>query len=235
MWNSNSEPDVILAQSINRRLIIESIVLRGKTFFLGSLVLGICILIVVSGLWVLSLAFRYSVDITAEAKKISASFVQVMSTIVIQTKADGQVKLNAEPLAITDSSRIGIDPNAEVGVSPNSNVTISGNLKVQLPRPSDRQLSLGRKGNDGEAPFTTYAIFHSEKFGKGEVQSRWHYDVSDQFTPKRQSCFYSENLNQGKRVNFQIAVDGQIKISEGFSKTKLDPFEIYRLCRWTST
>lgn len=234
MWNSNSEPDVVLAQTINRRLIIESIVLRGRIFFLGTLVLGACVLIFVSGLWILSLAFRYNVDITAEAKKISSAFTQTISTIVLTSKTDGQVKLNADPLPLADGSRIGIDPYAEVGVSTNSTVTVSGNLKVQTPRPSDRQLSLDRKSNNGEAPFTSYVVFNSEKFSKGEVESRWYYDVSNQATPTRQSCSYVENLGQGKRVSFQIAVDGQIKISEGFSKTKLDPFDIYRLCRWTS-
>jgi len=235
MWNHNSEPDLILAQTINRRLIIESIILRGKSFFLGTLVLGICLLILVSGLWVLSLAFRYSVDVTAEAKKISAAFSEVISKVVIQSRADGKVTLNADPLNLAEGSRVGIDPSAEVGVSASSVVTVSGNLKVQAPRPSERQLSLDRKGTDGKAPFTSYVVFHSESFGKGYVETRWHYDVTNQATPKRQTCFYSENLGQGKQVNFLIAVDGEVKVSEGFAKTKLNAYDTYTRCRWTSS
>lgn len=235
MWNSNSEPDLILAQTINRRLVIESIVLRGKTFFLATLVLGACTVVFVSGLWILSLAFRYSVDVTSEVKKISAAFVDTISKVVIQSKADGRVVLNADPLNLSEGSRISIDPSAEVGVAANSAVTVSGNLKVQVPRPSERQLSLDRKGTDGEAPFTSYVVFHSERFGKGYVETRWHYDVSNQATPKRQTCFYSENLGQGKQVSFLIAVDGETKVSEGFSRTKLNAYDVYTRCRWTSS
>ena len=235
MWNINSEPDLILAQTINRRLIIESIVLRGKTFFLGTLVLGICTVVFVLGLWVLSLAFRYSVDVTAEAKKISAAFVDTISKVVIQSKAEGKVFLNADPLNLSESSRVGVDPSAEVGVSANSVVTVSGNLKVQVPRPSERQLSLDRKGSDGEAAFTTYVVFHNESFSKGNVESRWLYDVSNQSTPKKQTCFYSENLGQGKQISFLIAVDGEAKVSEGFLKMKLNAYDVYTRCRWTSS
>jgi hypothetical protein len=78
---------------------------------------------------------------------------------------------------------------------------------------------------------TDYVIFKNVPFGKGRVQTGWHFKDSEQKAPDLQFCHYVEALNASSEAILVLGYDGKFQAPESPPPT-LDVKAAFANCVW---
>lgn len=229
---SNKNFDYIISESVNRRLSSEAAMSNGKAFLIvccGILSLALALFL---GAAFLSVAVNYTKDIRKEADQIAGILVDAFQRAIFKFDVKGAVQISNPELSISPASAVRLAANQTVRISPDSDVKVSARLQLNAPRPSQAQLSLESKTQDGSKPFTSYVIFKNVIFGKGSVETQWIFDVSNQVTPVRQDCYYRETVDRNKELSVKLGSNSSIDRNSGADQLKISLTDAFSACTW---
>lgn len=224
--------DYIISESVSRRLASEAAMSNGKAFLIICCGLLILALVTFLGAALLSVAVNYTKDVRKEAEQVAAVLVDAFQRSSLKFDVKGSVELSNPELSVSPASVVRLAANQTIRISPESDLKVSARLQLSAPRPSEAQLALESKTQDGSKPFTSYVVFKDVPFGKGSVETRWIFDVANQVTPVRQDCYYRESVDKNKDLNVKLGSNGSIDRNSAADQLKISLTEAFSACTW---
>jgi hypothetical protein len=169
------------------------------------------------------------------AEETARLIVEAFKRAETKTIVSGTMTLapNSE-LRLAANQSVTLEESTIVQLDPTSAIRVIGDLKVDVPRPSQQQLQLDTTSKAEELPLTNYTIFRTTRFGAGVVTTGWDFDLSDTNRPRRQFCYYEQDLDRGVQARYTIAINGQQRRLSELSKLSFDFDGALLNCSWFS-
>ena len=128
--------------------------------------------------------YSYITDSQASATKIADAISKAMDRITI--KAEGTVKLaDGGEVELKSGGEVSIRQGGTVRIDPNSTVRLDGRVADGASRPTREQMRSAAAPPSSTNIVTDYVIFKNVAFGKGRVETGWHYNDNEQTNPDR--------------------------------------------------
>src|SRR5262249_14601877 len=127
-----------------------------------------------SGIFCAFYGYSYMLSVKPSAEQTAKALVEALERSHIKTTVSGIMSLAPDSeLRLAPEQMVKLEGGATVKLDPNSSVRVIGDLKIDLPQPTKQQLQVDTRGANNELPFTSYTIFRSTPYGKGEVVTGW--------------------------------------------------------------
>jgi hypothetical protein len=237
MMSSTNEQFEIdaFAASIKSRLRAEARTAKAMAFVWICGGLAAAFVLCGLGFGAATLGVSRLLSATPAAEETAKLVVEAFKRAETKTIVSGTMVLapNSE-LRLAANQTIKLEDPTIVQLDPSSAIRVVGDLKVDVPRPSQQQLQLDTTSKSEELPFTTYTIFRSYRFGGGEVNTGWNFDLSDTTRPRFQFCYYSQDLDRGLTARYTIAINGQPRRPSELSQLTFDFEGALLNCSWFS-
>lgn len=107
----------------------------------------------------------------------------------------------------------------------------AGSQTFEEPRPSPKQMEQNARPASNAKAVTDYVIFKNVTFGKGIVQTGWHYSDNQQENPDHQFCQYLERMNSTSRALVMLGSNGRFEQPEA-PPASLDVSAAFSNCVW---
>jgi hypothetical protein len=236
MTSRHSETDFAgFVATINSRLAARARLARATSFawLCGRAAIALCLAGL--GLAAAFSGYSYLISVKPAAELTAKAIAEALARTELKTIVSGSVSFtpNSE-LKLAPNQVVVLEEGTSVKLDPNSSVRVVGDLKMDIPRPSEKQLQLGASSDSEERPFTNYTIFRGLAFGAGEVVTGWHYDLTDTERPKHQYCYYRQSLNRGVSAKYIIAINGYPHRPSPLAKLAFNFDEAVQNCIWFS-
>jgi hypothetical protein len=195
---------------------------------------GAGIALCLTGLGVAAALYGYSfmLSVRPAAEQTAKALVDAFGRTQLKTTVSGVMSLSPTELRLAKGQTAKLYEGTTVRLDPNSSVRVIGDIK--MPQPSKEQLQIGTTSASDELPFTTYTIFKGVSYGRGSVESGWHYDLSDTTRPRFQVCHYRESVDQGVMGKITLAVNGSPRRPSNSTKLPFNFDEALGNCLWVS-
>lgn len=115
---------------------------------------------------------------------------------------------------VVAAGTVALEPGGTVSTTGTVSVAPGGSVRVidggTITRPTERQLTGSSTTVVTGKTVTNYTIFKSVSFGSGQVKTGWDFVTSEQDTPTRQFCYYTEEAGAGMQMIMSLAQDGKM-------------------------
>jgi hypothetical protein len=221
-----------LTAIINSRLASEARVAKaiGFGWLCGGLAIASCLSAI--GLAFALYGYSYTISVEPVAEQTARAVVEALERAELNTTVSGTMSIAANTeLTLAPNQTIKLLEGTTVKIDPNSTVRVVDDFK--FPQPSSHQLQPHIMSGD-QLPFTSYTIFRTVKYGAGQVQTGWDFDLSDTARPKSQYCSYIQSVTNAAQVKDLIAVNGSPRRPSSSTKLTFDFDRAVANCIWFS-
>jgi hypothetical protein len=237
MEAANTQPNRALAQAVNSRITADAVMLKAKSTVWRLTGLGAMCALIGLGVGAAFFGYSYIHDPRTSAQKMAQAFAEALEKTTLTTT--GEVKLDPQAAVKLDpnGAQLRVDPTSTVRLDASGTVVrLDSNAVVNVrsvtpnvPRPTPHQLD-PNPGSRQLNVVTNYTVFKTVPHGKGEVVTGWVFTSNEEVSPRREFCYYSEQIRDGVHARFDLAQDGRLLKSE--SPVTFDRNSAVANCVW---
>jgi hypothetical protein len=136
----------------------------------------------------------------------------------------------AGEVTVADGGKVALQSPAVVLLDPNSILRVSGQAAPDVPRSSPDLAALPASK---AGVVTNFTVFKFVRFGRGEVETGWQFNSSNDTQPSRQYCYYREPASTATLMT-SIGENGVMTLPET-APAGVDLRAAFASCIWTAS
>jgi hypothetical protein len=237
MEAANTQPNRALAHAVNSRITADAVMLRAKSTVWRLTGVGAMCALIGLGVGAGFFGYSYIHDFRTSAEKMAQAFAEALEKSTVRTT--GEVKLdpqatvkldaNGAQVKLESTGTVRLDTSgAVVRLDPGAVVNVR--VPPEVPRPTPDQIKPVPPFPTAK-PVTNYTVFHTLKYGDGNVTTGWKFTSNEEVSPNNQYCFYLEAIQDGVRTMFDLAENGRLD-RKGVAPKGIDRTSAAAYCVW---